>query len=154
MAAAELDSELESALPLAVETDRWEMAYQQLLSAVPPEHAACVQRLLESLHNGGCGLREWVNAIAWRGAVCPPVIPSVLIEVYISDPEAVPLHDCEACGLAVPVRPNRLRGLEAEPEQIYFPSCPSCGGRTGWYLYWSTQSGHDPIASALRRKAR
>lgn len=119
---------------------QWEQASARLLNAVPPECTATVQRLLQSPHMGGAGLREWVAAIALRGAVCPDFIPAEVIQAYLLDPEAVPLYDCEACGIAVPVRPSQRYGREAEPELVYFEQCPWCGGKTGWYLYWSSQA--------------
>lgn len=118
----------------------WEQSSARLLKAVPPEYTAIVQRLLQSPHLGGAGLREWVSAIALRGAICPDSIPAEVIQAYLSDPEAVPLYDCEACGIAVPVRPSQRHGREADPELVYFEKCPWCGGKTGWYLYWSCQA--------------
>ncbi len=82
----------------------------------------------------------------------PPQIPECVISVYLSDGEAAPLHDCEVCGFAVPVRPNHLHGLESEPEQEYFPNCPICGGRTGLYYFWSRQG--EPTASNEVRMAK
>jgi hypothetical protein len=138
--------------PHSIDRDPWQLACQQLLAAVPSQQLSAVERLLKSLHTGGCGLREWVNAIAWRGAVCPSEIPAALIDVFLQDPEAVPLHDCEDCGLVVPVRPSRLHGLEGEPDQVYFPTCPSCNGRTGWFMYWSTQAESERIPAAMQRR--
>ena len=127
----------------------WSAACQQFIGAVPESLRGGVERSLRNLHKGGSGLRAWVSAIAWRGGRIPATIPSELIQVYLNDPEAIPLHDCEKCGVAIPVRPDRLNGSEAEPEQVYFHDCPVCGGRTGWYMYFSRQA---ETTEAVRRK--
>jgi hypothetical protein len=130
----------------------WRDAYARLLAAISPEQRTLVERILNNRHNGGTGLREWVAAIARGATVLPEHIPAELLNVYLSDPEAVPFHDCEDCGLAVPIRPHRLAGMEAEPEQIYFPNCPLCGARTGQYFYWSRQAESSTITSSIRRR--
>src|SRR4051812_27159456 len=99
---------------------QWDSACELFLRAVPPADRAQVEALIHGMHNGGAGLREWISAIAWRGSIIPAQIPQVIIDVYLHDSEAAPLHDCEACGLAIPVRPNRLYGPEGDPERIYF----------------------------------
>jgi hypothetical protein len=119
---------------------RWSSTCQDFLLAVPDSLRETVDRTLRGLHNGGFGLRTWISNIAWRGGRLPEMVPEALVQVYLSDPEAIPLHDCETCGIAIPVRPNRLHGLEGEPEQVYFAACPACGGRTGWFLYWARQA--------------
>lgn len=135
---------------------RWADACRQFVAAVPTDIGQSVERSLHSLHGGGVGLRNWVSSIAWRGGKLPQELPPELVQVYLDDPEAVPLHDCESCGVAIPVRPNRIDGLEAEPEQTYFPTCPICGGRTGLYMYVSRRAereeASDDIAAAMRRR--
>lgn len=135
---------------------RWADACQQFIAAAPESIRESVERSLHSLHGGGFGLRNWVSSLAWRGGKLPEEIPAELVQVYLDDPEAAPLHDCESCGVAIPVRPNRIDGLEAEPEQTYFPSCPVCGGRTGLYMYVSRQAESEPavdgVAAELRRR--
>lgn len=133
-------------------SDRWEMSCYQFLAALTDGQRPVVEKLLHARHSSGSGLREWVSTIAWRGGLCPEHVPAKLIEVYLSDSEALPLHDCEDCGLAIPVRPSRLHGLEAEPEQLYFEVCPSCGGRTGWYRYWARRAEVAPIDAAITRR--
>jgi hypothetical protein len=95
----------------------------------------------------------WVSAIAWRGAVLPTQVPEEIIDVYLSDSEAVPLHDCGSCGLAIPVRPSRLYGLDGDPERVYFSLCPACGSRTGPHMYF-TRRFEDNISDTLRRRPR
>lgn len=118
----------------------WEYTCSRLLEAVDPAQRPAVQEHLHGLHTTSPGLRNWVMALCWRGAVLPGHVPPELIDVYLTDAEAVPLHDCEDCGLAVPVRPSRVAGMEEEPELVYFPFCPLCGGRTGWYFHCTRQT--------------
>src|SRR5205807_950104 len=81
---------------------------------------------------GGAGLREWVRSLSLGSAIVPRQVPEAVIAVYLADPEARPHHDCEECGMAVPVRPGH--GLDDElSEYAYFPCCPACGGKTGRY---------------------
>jgi hypothetical protein len=78
-----------------------------------------------------------VRLVADQGRPLPSTLPPQLVAVYLADTEALPLHDCGRCGLAVPVRPGWHAGHEAPPEHDYFPACPSCGGPTGPYAYWA-----------------
>jgi hypothetical protein len=134
-------------------TAHWVNVSSQFLGSITPRQRTNVADLLHSVHNGGSGLRDWVSAIAWRGAVLPTQVPEKVIDVYLSDSEAVPLHDCETCGLAIPVRPSRLYGMDGEPERVYFPLCPACGSRTGPYMYF-TRRFEDNITNTLRRRPR
>ena len=130
----------------------WSRACERFLQAVSPAQRPAVERLFQGLHTGGAGLREWISAILRSRAVLPSRIPEEIVDVYLADPEAIPLHDCEGCGLATPVRPNRLRGQDAEPEVVYFPTCPLCGGRTGWYFYCSRQVEGERFSATLERR--
>lgn len=116
-------------------TRTWQEAHDRFLAAVDPEQREMVEPLLQQLHYGSSGLRNWLDAIVWQGAVLPERIPRALIDVYLHDPEAAPLYECEDCGLAVPVRPNRTLGPDAEPDKVFFHDCPVCGGRIGYFLY-------------------
>jgi hypothetical protein len=118
----------------------WKDTAARFLAAVPYEQREAVEPLLQQPHYGSSGLRNWIDAIASQGAVLPERIPAAVIDVYLEDAEAMPLYECEECGLAVPVRPNRLLGPDAEPEKVFFPECPACGGRTGYYLYRTRDS--------------
>jgi hypothetical protein len=133
---------------------RWLQVCQRFLEAVAANQYEATERLLHDLHSGGAGLRQWVSSIAYRDSILPEQLPVELIEVYLRDAEAYPLHDCEDCGVSVPVRPSRLYGMEGEPEQVYFPTCPCCGGRTGWYAYWSRIAESAPDGSVRRRRPR
>jgi hypothetical protein len=53
-----------------------------------------------------------------------PAMPAEVLDVFVEDAEAVPLHECQGCGLELPVRPGRQGG--AEPVR-YFDNCPLCG---------------------------
>jgi hypothetical protein len=107
----------------------------QFLAAVDIRQRPVVAALLRQPYCGGQGLRLWLQALRAGTAVLPESIPPELIQVYVNDPEAVPLHDCARCGLAIPVRPDRQRGEDSPAEQVYFATCPHCGGRTGRYAY-------------------
>jgi hypothetical protein len=112
-------------------------AEERFLAAVPIELRRDVWTLLTTPRRGGRGLRAWLSLLEVDHPVLPSELPSELIEVYLHDHEAEPLHDCESCGLAVPVRCGRRLGREPVAERVYFPTCPSCGGRTGRYAFWS-----------------
>lgn len=112
----------------------------RLLACVPAAHRPLTRQLLTDPRCGGRGLRAW---LALLEADHPPLadeLPAALVEVYLRDDDAEPLHDCERCGLAVPVRAGRRCGHEAAVEREYFPACPKCGGRTGRFAYWSRRA--------------
>ena len=112
-------------------------SYDRLMAAVPLAHRKRTAALLKSPRLGGRGLRAWMVILDADDRPLPDDLPEELVEVYLDDSEAEPLHDCERCGLTVPVRANRRCGHEATVERVYFPECPHCGGRTGRYAYWS-----------------
>lgn len=117
------------------QAEHWGDTAARFLTAVAAEQRETVEPLLAHRGDTPVGLRRWLEAIALRATAMPERIPMALIDVYLRDPEAAPLYQCEECGLAVPVRPNRALGPDAEPEQVYFPRCPVCGGQTGYCLY-------------------
>jgi hypothetical protein len=108
-----------------------------LLAAVPAEQRGRARTLLTDPHAGGRGLRALVALLDADPRSLPACLPAELVEVYLSDDEAEPLHDCERCGLPVPVHAGRRCGHEASVDREYFPECPQCGGRTGRYAFWS-----------------
>jgi len=132
----------------------WFEICEQFLNAVASRQRPAVAARLKQPNNGGSGLRDWVAAITWRGALLPERIPESLIQVYLTDPEAAPLHDCEGCGLLVPVRPSRFDGWDGEPEEVYFPTCPLCESRTGQYLYFTKKHESEKKINPLRRRPR
>ena len=131
----------------------WEATCSRFLDSISARQRDQVATLLHQMHNGGSGLRDWISAIALRGAPLPERIPEAIIHVYLTDPEAAPLHDCEGCGIAIPVRPSRLYGLEGDPDEIYFSTCPGCGSRTGLFVHF-TRHFEDEIVDNLRRRPR
>ncbi len=112
-------------------------SYDRLMAAVPAVHRKRTAALLKSPRLGGRGLRAWMVILDADDRPLPGDLPEELVEVYLADSEAEPLHDCERCGLTVPVRVGRRCGHEATVERVYFPECPQCGGRTGRHAYWS-----------------
>ncbi|HUR52827.1 MAG TPA: hypothetical protein VMZ71_01765, partial [Gemmataceae bacterium] len=119
------------------DTDAAAGLLNQLLAAIPAAHRALARTLLTDPRCGGRGLRAWLARLEIDDRPVPGQLPDELVEVYLRDDEAEPLHDCERCGLAVPVRAARRCGHEAAVEREYFPTCPHCGGRTGRHAYWS-----------------
>lgn len=115
--------------PLGVEASR-------LLAAIPVRHQAQARSLLTDHRNGGRGLRTWIHLMEVGDAGLPDQLPAELVEVYLSDGEAEPLHDCEVCGLPVPVKVGWRAGHEPTADRVYFPACPQCGGKTGYHAFW------------------
>ena len=112
----------------------------RFLEAVPAGLRTNVWLLLSDPRCGGRGLRAWLGLLEAYSATIPREVPWQLVEVYLLDPDAEPLHDCEECGMAVPVRCSRRVGHEPVAERRYFPTCPCCGGRTGRFAFWSRDS--------------
>jgi hypothetical protein len=112
----------------------------RLLAAVPLRVRGEVERLLLNPRHGGRGLRQWLSSLETDWRPLPRQLPLELVEIYLKDDDAEPLHDCERCGLLVPVRVARRVGHEPTVERIYFPSCPNCSGRTGRFAYWSSRA--------------
>ncbi len=112
-------------------------AEAKFIAAVPPALQPDIWTLLTSPRCGGRGLRAWLALLEVDHPPLPRELPQELVEVYLRDQEAEPLHDCERCGLPVPVRCGRRVGREPVAEWEYFPACPSCGGRTGRHAFWS-----------------
>src|SRR5207244_3453015 len=84
----------------------WAEAVRQLLAAIEPHQRPAVEMLLRDWHGGGRGLREWARSLLRRGKAVPKKLPRELVQVYLDDPDAEPLHDCARCGVAVPVHPE------------------------------------------------
>jgi hypothetical protein len=119
------------------ERSPWDSATQELLAAVPERLRSSVSSVLANPRLGGRGLRAWLALLAAEERELPESLTDELIEVYLREDDAEPLHDCERCGLAVPVRASRRCGHEAVVERTFFSKCPHCGGATGRFAYWS-----------------
>lgn len=111
----------------------------KLLAAVPDEYRVEVLMLLSDRRRGGRGLRSLLGLYETECHPTPAELPAALIEIYLRDHEAEPLHDCADCGLHVPVSAGRRYGHEATVDREYFPHCPCCGGRTGRHAFWSAR---------------
>jgi hypothetical protein len=73
-------------------------------------------------------------------------MPAEVLQVFLDDPEAVPSHDCIACGVFLPVTPGALAIASAV---VRYAACPLCGGRVGADLFrWREQ--HAASAAAAR----
>jgi hypothetical protein len=143
----------ESLPPIGRADSMWNRTSARFLEAVSARQRDQVAWLLSHPNNGGSGLREWVAAIAMRGAMLPTAIPEAVIHVYLNDPEALPLYDCESCGLAIPVRPSHIYGLDGEPDEVHFTTCPACGARTGLFMHF-TRRYETSVTDSLRRRPR
>jgi len=124
-------------LQAPVVADGFPYVANRLLSAVPLRVRGEVERLLLNPRRGGRGLRQWLSLLEADWRPLPRQLPLELVEVYLKDDDAEPVHDCERCGLLVPVRVARRVGHEPTVERAYFPVCPNCGGKTGRFAYWS-----------------
>ena len=82
-------------------------------------------------------MRAWLYMLEADHTSFDDELPMELVEVYLTDDDAEPLHDCERCGIPVPVRAIRRCGHEVSIVRQYFPACPCCGGKTGRFAYWS-----------------
>jgi hypothetical protein len=81
-------------------------------------------------------LAKWPNIRCALAAEHP-----ALAAVYLCNPHAAPYHDCEDCGIRIPIGgdgkfdhhgrpvPSGTKGIR------HFLTCPACGGRTGWYAH-------------------
>jgi hypothetical protein len=132
--------------------ERWLAAAERLLTAVAPEQVDTVlERLRHWLDHPGPvgalrpGLAAWVSHLERGRGFLPTRLPPELIDVYLRDERAQPQHDCEDCGLQVPICPSVIddrsfvrcvfRGV-AEEEIRYFPRSPHCGGETAQGANW------------------
>ena len=125
---------------MAARDAEWEF----MLSTMSPEHAGIVAAAREANAEGNFLLlpqtperrllHRCLNAFSKTASnrrqapydTIPPEVslamPPAVCEVYLNDPAALPLHDCEDCGYKVP--------------HSYFERCPLCGGRVGWYAFY------------------
>ena len=56
-----------------------------------------------------------------KGSARAVALPPVVVETYLTNPDAYGTDDCADCGLLLP--------------NGYFYDCPLCGGVTGWDAY-------------------
>lgn len=118
-------------------TSRFGGDADRLLAAIPASLQARARAVLGNPRLGGRGLRAWLGLLEAEDRPLPAALPPELVEVYLEDTEAEPLHDCESCGLPVPVRAGWRAGHEPSADRVYFPACPHCGGRTGPHAFWA-----------------
>jgi hypothetical protein len=124
-------------MPSPVVVDGRPNVADRFLSVVPKRVRDDVERMLSCPSRGGRGLRQWLSFLEVEPRPLPRQLPLDLVEIYLSDADAEPMHDCERCGFLVPVRVARRTGHEATVEHVYYPKCPNCGGRTGRFAFWS-----------------
>jgi hypothetical protein len=117
---------------------RRQAAWEIMRPTMSDEHAFMVVEAYAAGSEGygtpaGTLLQRCLDAMSrsqrkeWPYSQIPPEVtlamPPEVAEVYLAHPDALPFHDCEDCGYKLP--------------HGYFESCPLCGGRIGWYGYWS-----------------
>jgi hypothetical protein len=110
---------------------RWRATERRFLAAVARPQRLAVAALLQRASASSLGLRSWL---------CAQSLPPELIRVYLEDTGAAPLDECEACQLALPVRPGAREGNELHGARAYFLTCPLCGGRSSWYAAQASRS--------------
>lgn len=125
----------------------WQRVREQFLAAIEADQRAQVAMMLQHPSRGGHGLRCWLRNLVWSNSRLPSSFPRDLICVYLTDQEALPLHDCSGCGLLVPVRPAPYADYESEPAWEYFPLCPFCGSSTGLFAYAGRNGAGNGVTS-------
>jgi hypothetical protein len=88
--------------------------------------------------------REDSDRMAERAAMPPEVL-----QVFLDDPESVPFHDCEQCGVFLPVKPWQQGGPGAV---TYFTACPVCGGARLGHDWFRWREQHAAAAAAARAR--
>src|SRR4051794_30592504 len=100
---------------------RWDEAVEEFLAAIHPRQRVAVEQMLKRPNCGGQSLRNWLRAIVSQNRKVHSKFPRELIEVYLRDSEAEPVHDCSRCGLMVPVHVDRHHDPDGETGRSYFP---------------------------------
>lgn len=119
----------------------WDSARKRLLACIEEEQRTEVEMVLRAPRQGGRGLRLWLQIIATQNKPLPDSLPWKLVQVYLDEPEALPLHECSGCGVAIPVRAISPV-VDEEPAETFFPACPCCGSTTGYYASWNHPQSH------------
>jgi len=110
-------------------------AWKVLIPTMDPEHVTIV---LDTFANDdwvctGTGRSNLALTVyhalsrVWDG---PLALPKAVAAVYLSDPDTLPIHGCEACHYRIPT----YIGSGAEQREVSFVECPLCGGRIRWEL--------------------
>ena len=113
--------------------------WDRLAATMAPEHVQWVIDDWENGHRPPSRLTQVVeDMIRWRPPDHLLTLPPEVAAVYLTDPAAHPVYDCENCGYRVPMRPEWWEGgkpMKHFPPIVYFPTCPLCGGPTGVHAY-------------------
>jgi len=114
--------------------------WDRLAATMAPEHVRQVLDDWESGTQPPSRLTQVVeDMIVWPPPDHLLTLPPEVATIYLTDPAAHPVSDCEDCGYSVPMRPEWWRGgtpMEHVPSIVYFPSCPLCNGPTGVRAYY------------------
>lgn len=122
----------------------------ELAPTMAPEHVAVVLRTFVTEdwvrgRTGPCTLARVVShalAREWGG---PLALPAEVAEVYLREPETLPLHTCTSCGYRTPTFVGH--GYDKHP--AYFSRCPLCAGRVRWCLLATSESPVGPDGLVL-----
>jgi len=127
--------------------------WQALFPTMDPEHVAIVLDVFASGNwprerTGRCNLARIVYHILaqeWGG---PLALPRVVADLYLNDPDTLPIHNCAACRYRIPT----YAGSGCEKREVYFAECPLCGGRIRWELIRMSDSPIGPDGYPLHPK--
>jgi hypothetical protein len=128
--------------------------WQALIPTMDPQHVAIVLDVFagedwvrERTGRSNLALTVYhVLSRVWDG---PLALPKAVADVYLNDPDTLPIHKCEACGYRIPTH----IGSGAEQREVYFAECPLCGGRIHWELMLAHDSPVGPDGYPLRAPA-
>jgi hypothetical protein len=96
---------------------------------------------------GRCNLARIVDhtlAREWDG---PLALPKAVADLYLRDPDILPIHSCGACHYRIP----KYIGSGGEQREVYFTECPLCGGRIRWELMRQSDSPIGPDGYPFNR---
>lgn len=138
--AARLARSAPAGAPARAEEERERAAF---LALVPADlRAAVAAALADPVRAERLG--GWPHWPVAPGAARPAGLPRAVVRAMLDDLAARALHECGACGLRVPIRPGLTH--PPRPTVILFPTCPGCGGRTGYLAYPRPSGGADGTA--------
>ena len=116
----------------------------RLLATMDPQHAHMVRQDLQHpremiSHNRSRYTKLTMIAIRsvfrHMASGTPLALPASVVSVYLDDPAAVALHDCEDCGYVVPFGCPEPYAEPPKPARVYFQRCPLCGGKVGYCAF-------------------
>lgn len=117
---------------------RWREEYRRerdrFLSHIPPDLRTAVDAAFDADATTQEDFTSLMSHPFARWA--PPMaadyqFPRALIEWMLNPPRAFWMgHNCERCGLTVPLYTTWANDPDPPPSVVAFPTCPACGGTT------------------------